>query len=954
MKNFSKKVILFIITIIVCLIPANKLAVSYDLGTVFDVYSNENCTSQDPEARTKTDSDFYYYYNYTSSDVAKVTNSKWTEYLKAKDGTKLGSLLCIDPVLVTPSEVKIVRYLNPYSGNYIGYDAAQIYILKANGSDLVKETASRLINAAWNNQNTESLTVYTNFVCQGWGYLNAYSQTAYNWLNGNNNNLENWKIASGIKSLSSLKFKEGTCASNTRISKNPFLSYNTTGEKTDLDDVWNLFVGALKAGANAVSNKKSIDANKILTVSSQSETTLETLNNQYYLKKNVTLEVRKTGLENGFIRIKSIDITNNSNASVTVSPGIGTNLINSTNVNLSFLVPENKNFNNPLKYSITFEYCPDSDCKVGYVFKSTSASESSQRLIGLDKSGKTNAISNILTFTTEIKRPCDTTINISSACDKGTTGTIITKKDAQNNDDAKCFTDNSDDVGNTYKLDNSKYLFGNSSCENIYCKEEYKINFDPYGVVKEQNKEFAKVTSGRYFQINATITDYITCYIVTTTPACKTVATRLVRNIMSKNYPKFSFLTKTGSFSELQYKYDDDYFGQLSKQKDYVNMKKNIPTIDYINIWYCPSMSQSSDYRNCAVTPQKIASNHIDATLYSKLALNKIGLQDGRLKIALTTSAGYSTKTQYQNIYTSGSIKKSTTSVKNPSDVNGLPVKIDTEKGLYQYKFRLTNLGDYYDNQGNPGRLIGNKHSVLSKLQSQGKVKFNGEYVCYYFVNCPNCKADCSGDKCEWNNCPTCNSDCVNCLYDESKLKLNFRQVSSNDINPNDRELGYNWNIGSPTYFVNTEFNYTNLKAWTTVTEIEKNGEQAEQTPILTVDMTPELAQELRKYNKNKSYSNDTMECYDIDKDSKTYKNLACYSTVLDDLKSKYNNQINFINTRTATGKRNTQTVSDSGYWTLFTSSNQIRVGTNDKGKYYTTTTFNFDDPNHIGGPSWK
>lgn len=973
MKNFNKKVIL-IIAFILFLSVSQVHAVSYAVGTQFKVCATKNCSSTNLNDRAQSDSNFYYQYNTRSDYIMSVSNSHWTEYLADPNGKILSDLICLDPILVTPSQVKITKYINPYNktnNNDIGLDAALMHILTSNESAIIKETTTRIILAAWGQQNTSVNTVYTTYPCQAWGYLNAFSKTANSWLQGTN--YTNWQKSVGKNA--SISYKTGMCYPNTNATETfpqvRISNYQFNGTKaengsvsgvttsSDLNRVYNLFSSALSASAKAIDSKNNmVSQEKIFSVKSTGETEVVYENNSYYLEKSIDLTINSTGLKNGFLRIKSVTTSNNS---VVVSSNVtfgqdnrATNLINRNSITLNFKAKEDSIKDEKLKYNIIFEYCPEASCKIGYYFEATSGANSFQRLIGLDESGASNSIEGKISFTTDFKRPCDTSINISSACDKGTKGTIETKKDSSGNDDAKCFTDNTDDVGNTYKLDNSKYLFGDSNCENIYCKEEYKIDFDPYGVVKEQNKEFARVTSGRYFQINATITDNITCYIETTTSACKNVAKNLVRNIMLEKYPKFSFLTKTENFSELQYKYDDYYFGQLSKQKDYVDMKKSTPTIDSLNIWYCPSMSQSSDYRNCAVNPKKISSNHIDTIFYWNLIKNNIGNQDGRLKITLTASAKYSTNTQYQNIYTSGSIKNSTTNLKNSSDVKGLPVKIDTEKGLYQYKFRLTNLGDYYDNQGNPGRLIGNKNSVLNKLQSQGKVKFNGEYVCYYFVNCPTCEADCSKDTCEWNNCPTCNSDCINCLYDESKLKLNFRQISSNDVNPNDRELGYNWNVGLPTYFVNTEFNYTNLKALTTVTEIEKSGEQAEQTPILTIDMTPELAQELRKYNKNKSYSNATMECYDIVKDSKTYKNLACYSTVLDDLKSKYSNQVNFINTRTDTNKRNTQTISNSGYWTLFTSANQIKAGTNYKGKYYTTTTFDFDDSNHIGGPSWK
>ena len=70
---------------------------------------------------------------------------------------------------------------------------------------------------------------------------------------------------------------------------------------------------------------------------------------------------------------------------------------------------------------------------------------------------------------------------------------------------------------------------------------------------------------------------------------------------------------------------------------------------------------------------------------------------------------------------------------------------------MYPYNFYISNIGEFLSSgsgDDRSGRLIkkdtvGNDKSVLSKLQSTGDATFNGQYVCYYTVDCPDCQARC-------------------------------------------------------------------------------------------------------------------------------------------------------------------------------------------------------------------
>ena len=138
--------------------------------------------------------------------------------------------------------------------------------------------------------------------------------------------------------------------------------------------------------------------------------------------------------------------------------------------------------------------------------------------------------------------------------------------------------------------------------------------------------------------------------------------------------------------------------------------------------------------------------------------------------------------------------------------------------------------------------------------------------------------------------------------------------------------------------------------------EIEQKGASVEEeTPILSVEMTPALAKSIREYNENNEsnggYTNESMSCYDYDDGQNKYTKVFCFSKFLDEMSEKYSDSFKFIDTDTDkriskeerdNTKDSTQLarkITQSGYWTIYKKSTDYTLG---------------DYNGVVGGPSWK
>lgn len=290
---------------------------------------------------------------------------------------------------------------------------------------------------------------------------------------------------------------------------------------------------------------------------------------------------------------------------------------------------------------------------------------------------------------------------------------------------------------------------------------------------------------------------------------------------------------------------------------------------------------------------------------------------------------------------------------------NSLPVSTKTVGGGI-FKLNIEWLGEFYDKDNAVGRLMDIPGVAWTDRRQGGTTfmdspkhqnSFTGDYKCYYESpcrpdDCPNCDFVCEGEDCDWIQCPECKIDCTNCIFDLSKLNVNFRTISTTNFNSANRTYGYNWITSSSMQALQL----LNKKADATIKEIEEVNESiydpegktsdGSSALALSIKLTPQAIRELKNYNKKHSsdggYINDSLTCYDAEVNGKTYKNIYCYSEVIDDLVKNYEVTIpdgKRLDSETARAASQNQ----NGYWELWS----------DKHEFIYSESV-------IGGPSWK
>lgn len=280
--------------------------------------------------------------------------------------------------------------------------------------------------------------------------------------------------------------------------------------------------------------------------------------------------------------------------------------------------------------------------------------------------------------------------------------------------------------------------------------------------------------------------------------------------------------------------------------------------------------------------------------------------------------------------------------------LNGLPVSTNTVGGGV-FRLMIEDLGEFYDEKEATGRLIdfNGDREENSVAYNNGADTFDGNYTCYYESpckpkDCPNCTFECIGDSCEWKQCTgdSCEVACNGCIINLDELNIIHKTISTTNFHAANRTFGYNWITTS-----NLEsLKLLNKKAEKTISEIEdvnemvydKTGDDSELA--FSIKMTPDVINTIKEYNKKHTkdggYINDSLTCYDATIDGKTYKNIYCYSDLIDELVDKYDDAITANNRlENNESKRKSETES-SGYWTLWS------------GYVYNESV--------LGGPSWK
>ena len=116
----------------------------------------------------------------------------------------------------------------------------------------------------------------------------------------------------------------------------------------------------------------------------------------------------------------------------------------------------------------------------------------------------------------------------------------------------------------------------------------------------------------------------------------------------------------------------------------------------------------------------------------------------------------------------------------------------------------------------------------------------------------------------------------------------------------------------------------------------DKTGDDSELA--FSIKMKPEVINTIKEYNKNHTndggYINDSLTCYDATVNGETYKNIYCYSDLIDELVEKYGDAITATNRIENNETKRKNETDSSGYWTLWS------------GYVYNESV--------LGGPSWK
>lgn len=462
---------------------------------------------------------------------------------------------------------------------------------------------------------------------------------------------------------------------------------------------------------------------------------------------------------------------------------------------------------------------------------------------------------------------------------------------------------------------------------------------------------------------------------------------------------------------KMSYKYNPSI--SFWYEESYMNsiLKDELETIGSVNIGSMTQQVCTSDtnnsYENCSSgwqssinksnTTRQFVCKQNGSTYtcgYENIIISKAKY----VKQEMTSSGEYITPTQFYTLYPTGSIVAAEAgnknNIENSSELtNKLPVGLGTTQGVYTYALKVSNLGEYY-NSSKLGRIWGSKNSVVVKVledaeegnscTKEGALKeavkvdgttiSNGVYVCAYKVNCPDCPVECD-PTCKNPDCPdgSCPVECDNCIYTNNSANISYKPISPGNINPNDREMGINWK-----YDKNSISTALELKAYATTQEIEELGEtiydvnyedtsNSDAEFAMHIKLDAKMITKIREYNdkyeNNGGYANNTLKCYDYvnSNDGKTYSNVYCYSTFIDELlcDNSIKNNIQIVGNRkiaescdeTATDALRKSQTQMSGYWTTWSEANTNKWKiTTEKGIAYYKQNYS-----EIGiGPSWK
>ena len=454
---------------------------------------------------------------------------------------------------------------------------------------------------------------------------------------------------------------------------------------------------------------------------------------------------------------------------------------------------------------------------------------------------------------------------------------------------------------------------------------------------------------------------------------------------------------KTSESSVWNMKYNFDPKISFWYEDSHMSLAKSIyligtTTKDSLNINNCTSSVDS--YYNCSVNwtsstlSKETISNDKAYTCYKSgngytCGIVPIVVNTAKyVKQTQTASASYILPTQFYTVYPTGKIiNDEKVSGTSPLE-NALPISLGTQAGVYTYTLNVEGLGEYYDSS-KTGRIWGEEDSVVvTALEDEDSCSYklsasnlpnnnpalrangNGTYTCSYRVNCPGCNVTCGPDGCIWTECEDghCIVKCDRCIFSNGEVNFSYRPITTKDINPNNRELGANWNYDENNIKTTTE-----LKAYATTNDILTKGEKVYESDsddvVLSVKLTQTMIRDIKNYNdkydNNGGYASNSLKCYDYkDKNNIVYENIYCYSTFVDEMAEKYSDNFKFTKDRISSEdvRKNVSNQCENGancYWTTWTDAlndSNFRVAT--KIERFDPTKFT--DYADGSGPSYR
>lgn len=380
----------------------------------------------------------------------------------------------------------------------------------------------------------------------------------------------------------------------------------------------------------------------------------------------------------------------------------------------------------------------------------------------------------------------------------------------------------------------------------------------------------------------------------------------------------------------------------------------------------------------------------------------------------MNAKADFNTPTQYYTIYPTGTIVAAREGTEIPNGValeNGLPVE-PKSYGVKNYLLWVKNLGEFYD-RNETGRIWGDSNSVIAHNLKESSACRNEKSALVYDKTIDDFYIDGGLYSCEYdvNICcdgpcpPVVTNKCVALIDNEGAMhyyddkgkeveeveyrakcctpegcpvvlnnNFDYHQITNENLNPNDREMGRNWNWDEN---INTA---VELKAYVTTKEIEDNGNNIYDVDFdnpddvknfaMKVKMDSKMISKIRHYNdEHNGYLNNTMECYNLNDGDHVYENVFCYSKFIDELvdDAAISKNISFAIPALGNKRPRTKDEREASSNKYFSSWSQAEFNTADwevttekgiayyqsyYGKVYDETTGK--ETNYHVGPSWK